>query len=113
MAEGYQDIMTSGVAYTAFTRNTTTTDWGWGNFVFDFGRIRIMSFGVSVIEASNESVNIGILAEKFRPFEAFRSVCVSQNGADTKLVQLESNGEVSIYKPQAATYWGQIVYLVR
>ena len=113
MADSIINIMTSGLAYTAFTRNTTTTDWSWGNFVLSFGRIKIMSFGISVKEASNESVNIGTLAENFRPFESVRSVCVSQNGTDTKLVQLEPNGEVAIYKPQAATYWGQIVYLVK
>lgn len=100
------------IYYNEFTRNTTNTTWMWGSsYIYRIVHLVLFTAGISIASAANDFVEIGTISSSFRPAAQFRGSCTTQDGGDAKMVIVETDGKVKIYKPEAKTYYFELAWV--
>ena len=104
--------VSSHAYFNEFTRNETNTTWMWsGTYLTKTVNLVVFTTGITVGSASNDFLEIGTIASSFRPVYQIRGVCTPQDGGNAKMVIIETDGKIKIYKPEAKTYYFELVWV--
>lgn len=97
--------------YAAYTVNSTNVSWSWGTGYLQLvGDLLILSTGISPSTASNDWLNLLTMQSDYKPTHEVRCVATAEDGSETRLVRITTDGKIDILKPNTKAYWFEIIW---
>lgn len=98
--------------YQAVTINTTNTTWSWSTgYIQLVGDLILYSSGISPKTATNDWLRVATVESSYKPTYEVKTVCVAEDGTSSRVIRIDTNGNIEIYKPEVKTYWFTLVWL--
>ncbi len=98
--------------YSAVTINTTNTSWSWSTgYIQLVGDLIIYSSGISPKTATNDWLRVATVESSYKPAYEVRTVCVAEDGTASRVIRIDTNGNIEIYKPEVKAYWFTLIWL--